>query len=104
MMLKIILTHVPTSGDFPIGKNKKVLEMMKDELGGKHMRQFVGVKPKCYTSFNSLWKSWWEGKTNWKSICQGYKIQSGYIYRPVKIIANKDTTERQTLKGSMENF
>ena len=31
------------------GKNKKVIELMKDELGGKIMRKFVEIKAKTYS-------------------------------------------------------
>ena len=33
----------------PIGKNKKVIRLMKDELGGgRQMKEFVGLKAKTY--------------------------------------------------------
>ena len=31
------------------GKNKKVIELMKDELGGKVTTKFVGLKAKAYS-------------------------------------------------------
>ena len=49
-----IETRFDTSGYVPdrpppIGKNKKVIGLMKDELGGKIMKEFISLRPKMYS-------------------------------------------------------
>ena len=47
-------TRFDTSGyvparSLPIEKNKKVIGLMKDELGGKIMKEFIRLRPKMYS-------------------------------------------------------
>ena len=53
MMLKNGLTHLTiTKNDkrpLPIGKNKKVIDLFKGELGGRIIKEFVAFRAKTYT-------------------------------------------------------
>ena len=47
-------TRFDTSGyvpdrPLPVGLNKKVIGLMKDELGGEIKREFVSLRPKMYS-------------------------------------------------------
>ena len=65
-----VKTRFDTSGYEPdrpllIGKNKKVIGLMKDELGGKIMKEFTGLRPKMY-----IYKI---GEKDELKICKGIK-------------------------------
>ena len=46
---KFDTSNYETNTPLPIGKNKKVVGLMKDKLGGKIMTEFVALRPKTYS-------------------------------------------------------
>ena len=55
----------------PMCVNKKVIGMMKDELGGEIMKKFIGLRPKYYSYLTDHGKIDKKSKRN-KKMC--YKI------------------------------
>ena len=46
---KFDTSHFEIDGPSPKEKNKKVIELMKDELGGQIMKEFVVLRAKTYS-------------------------------------------------------
>ena len=46
---RFVTSNYEVNGPLPTGKNKKVIGLIKDELGGKIITEFVTLKPKTYS-------------------------------------------------------
>ena len=72
----------------PVGLNKKVIGLMKDELGGKIMTEFVALRPKLY-SYKKL-----DGSEDKK--CKGIKkcvVKKTLTFEDYKTCLFSDSTE-----------
>ena len=72
----------------PVGLNKKVIGLMKDELGGKIMTEFVALRPKLY-SYKKL-----DGSEDKK--CKGIKkcvVKKTLTFEDYKACLFNDSTE-----------
>ena len=58
MMLKKDLIHqiMKSIGRYPQERIKKKIGLMKDELGGKIMTEFVAIRPKNYSYLTDDWE------------------------------------------------
>ena len=66
-MSKNDLIHQTMIVTLPTGKNKKVIGLMKDELGGKIMTEFVALRPKSYSYLTDDFKE--DKKAKWAKKC-----------------------------------
>ena len=88
-----VQTRFDTSGyipdrPLPVGLNKKVVGLMKDELGGKIMTEFVALRPKLY-SYKKL-----DGSEDKK--CKGIKkciVKKTLTFEDYKTCLFSDSTE-----------
>ena len=88
-----VQTRFDTSGSIPdrplpVGLNKKVTGLMKDELGGKIMTEFVAFRPKLY-SYKKL-----DGSEDKK--CKGIKkcvVKKTLTFEDYKTCLFSDSTE-----------
>ena len=88
-----VQTRFDTSGyipdrPLPVGRNKKVIGLMKDELRGKIMTEFIALSPKLY-SYKKL-----DGSEDKK--CKGIKkciVKNTITFKDYKPCLFNDTTE-----------
>ena len=84
----------------PIGINKKVIGLMKDELGGKIMTEFVALRTKMY-AYRKIVKKWrseglmFDGETIFREqTLFGNKKHEVYTVNKYKIALNRDDDKR----------
>ena len=63
----------------PVGRNKKVIGMMKDELGGKIMTEFIGLRPKCYSYLTDDGKIDKKAKVTKKCVIKKESMFNNYV-------------------------
>ena len=63
----------------PIGKNKKVIGLFKDELGGKIMKEFVGLRAKTYAYLMD-----YDNEKKKSKGTQKYVIKRGLMFKNYK--------------------
>ena len=49
LILQFDTSNYEVNRQLPMGKNKKIIDLMKDELGGKISTEFVTLRPKTYS-------------------------------------------------------
>ena len=75
----------------PIGKNKKVIGLMKDELGGEIIKEFISLRPKMY--------SYRVGSSEPKK-CKGIKKCVVKKTKVSKIIKNAYSMEKRVIEAN----
>ena len=67
-MIQVDIQTMKT-GYYPSEKNKKVIDLMKEELGGKIMTEFVALRAKMYAYKKRRHKSGGETLQRHKKVC-----------------------------------
>ena len=63
----------------PKGKNKKVIKLMKDELGGQIMKEFVELRAKTYSYLKDNDKGKKKKEKSTKKVCHRKKTKTSIL-------------------------